>query len=126
MALISENITKVRAFELACGIWQNGKVFDTPKVALVKWYSDWQDKFHQIYVNGKFAGATYSSQQRQRIVNLPSSLEVPLRIEVFVVEPEDVFTDFSDELDDSEYKQGRVKITLLRSQSLPIGSTANV
>ena len=105
MALISDGITQIRVFGLACGIWQNGKAFNTPKVCLIKWYSDWQDKFHQIYVNGRFSGATYNRRQRQRIVNLPSSLEVPLRIEVFAVEPKDAFTDFSDDLRDSnDYK----------------------
>ena len=85
MALISSGIEKVRAFELAGGIWEDGKSVAAPRIALVKWRSSWTDKFYQIYVGGQYAGATLETEQRQMVVQIPTSLETPVRIEVFAV-----------------------------------------
>ncbi len=126
MSLISEGIRKVRAFELPCGIWADGGYIGAPKVALVKWRSNHSDKLHQIYVNGRFAGLTVDSQQRQEIVRIPASFEAPVRIEVFAVEARYAHIDFSGELGVPFVGGGRVKITLLRGQNLPIGATADI
>jgi len=126
MALISNGIDKVRVFELPSGIWANGRSVSAPRTALVRWNSCWSDKFYQVYVKGQYAGVTIDSQQRQMIVQVPTSLEIPVRIEVFAVEADQADTDFSNEIDLSPAQSGRVKVTLLRGQNLPIGSTAQI
>jgi len=126
MALISSGIERVRAFELPGGIWVDGGYVGMPRIALVRWWSVWSDKFYQIYVNGQYAGVTVDSQQRQMIVQIPTSLESPVRIEVFAVEVEQADTDFSSEIDSSIDQSGRVRISVLRGQDLPIGATAQV
>jgi len=126
MVLISSGIEGVRAFELPGGIWADGRSIGTPRIALVKWQSCWSDKLYQVYVNGQYAGATVDSQQRQMIVQIPTSLEVSVLVEVFAVEAEEVDTDFSSEIDSPIGHSGRVKISFLRSQNLPIGATAQI
>ncbi|MHC4114006.1 MAG: hypothetical protein ACYSSL_01595 [Planctomycetota bacterium] len=126
MTLISSGIDKVRAFELPAGIGGDGRCVDLPRVALVKWHSTWNDKFYQIYVNGRYSGATIEPGQRQIIIQVPTSLEAPVRIEIFAVEAGDAEIDFSSELDWHAGESGRVRISLLRSQDLPIGSTVQV
>jgi hypothetical protein len=126
MALISSGIERVRAFELPDGIWADGGYDGTSRIALVRWWSAWSDKFYQIYVNGQYAGVTVDSQQRQMIAQIPTSLGSPVRIEVFAVEAEQADTDFSSEIDSSIGQCGRVRISVLRSQDLPIGATAQI
>jgi hypothetical protein len=126
MSLYSNGIDSVRAFDLPAGIGVDGRFVKEPRAALVKWRSTWRDKFHQVYVNGRYAGATTDSEQRQFIVQIPMFLECSVRIEVFAVDSEYADTDFSSELNHPSVDNGRVKITLLRSQNLPIGATANV
>jgi len=126
MALISSGIDKIRAFELPSGVWSNGKSIGLPRIALVKWRSSWSDKFYQVYINGRYAGVTIDDQQRQMIVQIPTSFETPMQIEVFAVEPEQADVDFSGEFDVPSYHSGRVRITFLRGQDLPIGSVGQV
>ena len=126
MALISSWIEKARVFELPNGVWANGRSAGCPRIALVKWQSRWSDKFYQIYVNGRYAGTTFDSYQRQMIVQMPTSLEAPVRIEVFAVEAADANTDFSSEICSSDNHSGRVRISFLRGQDLPINSTAQI
>ena len=126
MSLISNGIKSVRAYGLPAGIYADGKAPEAPRVALVKWKSTWSDKFHQVYVNGRYAGTTLDSQQRQMIVPVPTSLESPIHIEVFAVEAENAGIDFCSELAQSSINSGRVKFTLLRSQNLPIGATVDI
>jgi hypothetical protein len=90
----------------------------------VTWRSDFSNKFFQVYVNSRYAGTTLDSQQRQMLISLPASFELPVRIEVFAVEAGQADTDFSDDLDCPASLTGRVKITMLRSQNLPIDATA--
>jgi hypothetical protein len=126
MSLVENGIELVRAFGLPAGIWADGEAPEIPRVALVRWRSVWNDKFHQVYVNGQYAGTTLDSHQRQIIVPVPTSLESPIRIEVFAVEMENAYTDFSNDLVQESTDSGRVKFTLLRTQTLPVGATANV
>jgi len=60
------------------------------------------------------------------VVQIPTSLESPVRIEVFAVAAKHAHIDFSSELDMSLANSGRVRINLLRSQNLPIGATAQI
>ena len=128
MGLISNGIKKVRAFELPAGIWADGEYVETPRAALVKWSAkaNLNDKFYQVYVNGRYAGATIENQQRQMMVPIPTSLESAVRIEVFAVELEEADIDFSDELIRPPVNSGRVRISLLRSQNLPSDATAEI
>ncbi len=73
MALIGSGIENLSALELPCGIWADGEYIGSPLVVLVKWRSVWTDKFYQIYVNGQYSGTTVDSQQRQMIVQIPTS-----------------------------------------------------
>jgi hypothetical protein len=126
MTFTSNGIEKVRAFELPIGIWADGKRVGTPRTALIKWHSCLPNMFYQVYVNGQFAGATVDNQQRQMIVQIPTFLETPVRMEVFAVEAKQANTDFSNEIDTSIGQSGRVRISLLRSQNLPVGATAQI
>jgi len=126
MALISDGIDNVRAFELPAGIWADGESISAPRVALVRWYSSYSDKFYQVYVNGRYAGATVDSQQRQMFVPMPTSLETAVRIEVFAVEAGEAHIDFGGEIDSGSGQTGRVRISLLRGQNLPINSSIEV
>jgi hypothetical protein len=126
MALISNGIDRVRAFELPVGVWSSGKSVGAPRAALITWCSSWVEKHYQVYVNGQYAGVTVDSLQRQMLVRVPASFETPVRIEVFGVEADEVDTDFSDEMELSLGLSGRVRINLLRGQGLPIDSTVNI
>ena len=126
MAFVSSGIEKVRVFELPGGVWADGRCVGAPRIAIVKWRSCWSDKFHQVYVNGRYSGSTIDSQQREMIVHIPASLESPLRIEVFAVGAEEAYVDFSSELDLPPGGSGRVKISFLRHQNLPVGAIAQI
>ena len=128
MGLISSYIEEVRAFELPCGIWADGKCVKTPRAALVSWSAkaNLSDKFYQVYVNGQYAGATIDNKQRQMIVPIPTSLVSAVRIEVFAVEPDQACTDFSGELISQSATNARVRISLLRSQKLPSDATIEI
>ena len=127
MKLISKGIEKVRAFELPMGIRANGEYVESPKTALVKWADKTnQEMFYQVYVNGQYAGTTVESQQRQIIVPIPSSFETAVQIEVFAVEAEDAHLDLSNALTSPPATSGRVRISLLRSQNLPIDTSAEI
>ena len=127
MKLISNGIEKVRAFELPTGIRANGEYVESPKAALVKWTDKTnQEMFYQVYVNGQYAGATLDNHQRQMIVPIPSSFESAVRIEVFAVEAEYAHLDLNDEVDYPLTTSGRVSISLLRSQNLPIDARAEI
>ena len=126
MSLNSNSIDLVRAFDLPAGIWPDGRYVKEPRTALVKWRSTWSDKFHQVYVNGQYAGTTLYSQQRQLLVPVPTSPESPVRIEVLAVEAEDANTDFSSELERPLVDSGSIKITLIRSQNLPMSAFAEI
>jgi hypothetical protein len=126
MSLISEGIENVTARELPAGIRQDGEYVAAPRIALVRWRSSHSDMLHQVYVNGRFAGATIDAEQRQMIVQIPGSFESAVRIEVFAVPAEQAHVDFGSEIAQPPVDSGRVKISLLRSQNLPAGATANV
>jgi hypothetical protein len=126
MGLISNGIERVRAFELAGGIWADGDSVDVPRLALVRWYSSWSDKLYQVYVNGRFAGTTVDYEQREMAVHVPTSFTTAVRIEVFAVEPADSVRDFSADIYLVNGECGRVRIRLLRRQGLPHSGTLRI
>jgi hypothetical protein len=93
---------------------------------LVTWRSDLEGKLHQVYVNGRYAGVTLDTNQRQLVVQLPSSFESAVRLEVVGVEPNEAHVDFAGQLDSAATDHARVRLVLLRSQSLPFGAVVNI
>ncbi len=126
MGLISEGIIGVRAFELPAGVWKDGDSVGVPRTVLLRWQSSWQDKFYQVYVNGRYSRTSRDTKQRRMFVQLPSSFSSSVRIEVFAVDACEAETDFSSELDSYGGKSGRVKIGLLREQELALGARVNI
>jgi hypothetical protein len=125
MSLVVEGISKVRVFDVPAGIWPGGEYFTCPRVAVVRWHSDWTDKLYQVYVNGSHAGTTVDANQRRLVVPVSSSPVTAVRIEVFAVEPWFAHIDFSSELTQVT-GTGRVKLRVLRSQLLPLGSVIQI
>lgn len=125
MSLITDGIERVRAFELPAGIWPDGDCFGCPRVALVKWRSNWTDKLYQVYVNGQLAGTAVDPNQRQLVVPAPSSSLTAVRVEIFAVESRYAYIDFRDELR-RVTNTGRVRLRILRSQLLPLGSVIQI
>jgi hypothetical protein len=126
MGLISEGIEQVVAFRLPVSMGEDGGSLCASREALVRWKSSWQDKFHQVYINGSFGGVTSDAEQRQMVVQLPTSFLSSVRIEVFAVSGSEADTDFSSHLEGSTGQSGRVKISLLREQKLPADSRAEI
>jgi hypothetical protein len=118
MTLLSQNISKVRAFALPAGAKADGQAQQLTGAAVVKWRSAYGDKLHQVYVNGKFAGATADMQQRQIIVPIPLSAQTAVRIEVFAVEPKFADVDFSNQLIADNIQIGRAKIEFAKTDNL--------
>lgn len=125
MSLIADGINRVRVFDVPAGIWTNGDYFACPRAAIVDWHSDWTDKLHQVYVNGRRSGATIDVNQKQLVVHLPDSPATAVRVEVFAVEPQSAHIDFRSELSQAA-DTGRVKLQILRSQFLPLGATIQI
>lgn len=125
MGLVSSGIDRVRAYALAVGVRADGSAVDEPLSVLVKWRSEHEDKFCQIYVNGELAGVTTDLEQRGMIVPIRSAWSSAVRIEVFAVEPSEAHIDFSSQLP-SRQQGGRIRLSLLRSMALPFEGTAQV
>jgi len=125
MSLITDGISKVRVLDVPAGIWPDGDYFACPRIAIVRWHSDWTDKLHHAYVNGSHAGTTVDVNQRQLVVPVPGSPATAVRIEVFAVEPRYAHIDFGNELSQIT-NTGRVLLRILRSQQLPFDSTIQI
>jgi hypothetical protein len=82
--------------------------------------------FHQVYLNGRFAGATVDAEQRRLVVQTPGSLKRAVRVTVIAVAAADAHIDFASHLEDAVVRSGRVRLTWLRSQTVPLGATANI
>lgn len=126
MGLTSNGIEFVRAYELPGGIRSDGGYVGAARRTLVKWRSSLAGKFYQVYVNGRYAGATNDSEQRQMVVQIQTSLGSAVRIEVFAVEFDEVDKDLGEQIAELQAGNGRVRIVMLRSQSLPIDAEAEV
>jgi hypothetical protein len=124
MSLISNGINSIQAFSIAVGSWPDGREIQAPQTAMVKWHSILKDVYYQVYVNGRYSGTTFDTEQRQMIVPVPTSFNSAIRIEVFAVQPKHADMDLSHEISESITDGGRVKISLLRGQNLPAGATA--
>ncbi len=125
MTVISEEISRVRAFALPAGVSCDGQANQLAGVVLVKWHSTYSDMLYQVYVNGKFAGVTIEPAGRELIVPIPLSQETAVRIEVFAVAPQFADVDFSDELDAGQIQAGRVRVKFPRTDNLPINGSVD-
>ena len=125
MAIYRKGIEDVRVFSLPDGITADGSHAGISTTALVTWRSSHTERLHQVYLNGRLAGTTIDCRQRQLAVQAPTSFQSALCVEVVAVEASDAHVDHADELDPPS-TTGRVRLSLLRSQTLPIGAQANV
>jgi hypothetical protein len=126
MSFARAGIENVRVLVLPDGVAADGRYAAVSRTALVSWHSSHPGLYHQVYVNGRWAGATLDAEQRQLVVHTPSSFQTAVRVEVIAVTPEEAHLDFSRELSWPPADSGRVRLTILRSQTLPIEATANV
>ncbi len=126
MGLVSEGIDRVRVFSVPVGVYRDGDRVRAPRVAIVRWRSEWLDKLHQIYVGGRLGGTTLTCEQREMAIAFPSFGGRPVRVEVFAVRPADADIDFGEELEGGEDRSGRVSIRILRSQGLPAAAQVNI
>jgi hypothetical protein len=125
MSFVESGIDRVRAFGLASGIGADGEYVNEPLSVLVKWRSEHEDKLHQVYVNGRFAGVTKYPRQRSMVVGICSRNWSAAQIKVYGVSPAQGDVDFSDEIEMSE-NTGRVRIEWPRYLSLPFKGTTEV
>jgi hypothetical protein len=120
-----EDIKNVRVFALPDGIAADGSYAAISAAVLVTWRSAHAGMLHQVYLNGRFAGVTIDAEQRQLVIQPPTSFQSAVCVEVVAVEPKDAHTDFAEALDQRP-AGGRVRLRILRSQTLPLGATADV
>jgi hypothetical protein len=126
MSFSREGIQDVRVHPLPDAVAPDGQAVGISRSALVTWHSDLKGRFYQVYVNGRLAGTSVNTHQRQMVVQTPSSFESAVHVEVVSVEPTEAHVDFSAQLDAPSYLSTRVRLTLLRSQSLPLDGAFNV
>jgi hypothetical protein len=125
MSFARSGIENVRALVLPEGVAADGRCAAFSRTALVTWHSSCAGMCHQVYLDGRWAGATLDAEQRQLVVHFPSSFLSAVRVEVIAVEPQDAHVDFSQALE-RPVGSGRVRLVLLRRQTLPRAATANV
>ena len=126
MPFMRHGIRNVRVFALPDGVWADGRRATAFGIAVVTWRSSHGGMFHQVYLNGRFAGVTLDSQQRRLAVQAPGSFRSAVRVTVIAVAPADAYADFADDLEQATVSSGRVRMSLLRSQTLPLNATANI
>jgi hypothetical protein len=126
MGFVRDGIENVRVLVLSDGVAEDGQCAGVSRAALVTWHSPHAGMLHQIYVNGVFAGAAVDTEQRKAIVQLPALRQSAARVVVIAVEPAEADVNFADELEPAVPDTGRLRITLVRSQTLPIGATVNI
>ena len=125
MSFVSDGIDRVRAFGLAAGVSADGRTVDAPQSVLVKWRSEYKDKLHQVYINGKFAGVTGSCRERMMVVAIPSEHTTAVCIEVYAVDSSRGNVDFSEDIK-LVNQACRVRIQWPRFLSLPFEGCANI
>jgi hypothetical protein len=126
MSLVRAGIENVRVLVLPDGVTADGQCAAVSRAALVAWHSSLEGMYYQAYVNGRFAGATLDAEQRQLVIHAPSSFQAAVRVEIVAVEPKDAHSDHADEIELPAAGTGRIRLTILRGQSLPVAATANV
>ena len=126
MSFLREGIDHVRVFPLPDGVATDGRSAAVSRAALVTWSSSHTEELYQVYAGGQFAGATIDVEQRSLIIQAPSSFQSAVRVEVIAVEPKEDHVNFAGQLERPVVESGRVKLTFLRSQALPIDARINI
>jgi len=126
MPFLRAGIENVRAVVLPDAVAADGSSASFARMALVTWKSRLEGMLYQAYVNGSLAATTLHPQQRQLVIEIPSSFEAAVHVEVVAAEPTEAHRDFAGEIDYSTVLGARVRLTLLRSQSLPAEAMANI
>ncbi|MFO8014797.1 MAG: hypothetical protein R6X20_15995 [Phycisphaerae bacterium] len=100
MSHTTDGITHVRVRPLALDLAPDGAQAG-PGAIEVTWQSTHEDRWHQVYVNGRLAGVTALPADRRLVVTVPAGRRgrhEMLRVEVAAVEAADRRTDFADAL----------------------------
>ncbi|MEA3368480.1 MAG: hypothetical protein U9R68_10250 [Planctomycetota bacterium] len=100
MSCTTDGITHVRVRPLALDLAPDGTVAG-PGAVEVTWHSTHEDRWHQVYVNGRLAGVSTLPADRRLAVTVPagrSGRHEMLLVEVAAVEAPDRWTDFADTL----------------------------
>jgi hypothetical protein len=126
MSFVCEGIDRVRVLMLPDGTADDGQGASVSRSTLVMWRSCHSAMLHQIYVNDRFAGVTVDVEQRRLVIPSPCSLESAVRVQVVAVEPAEADVDFAGQLEQVIVNDGRIRLTLLRSQSLPAAATVDI
>ena len=126
MAFSRDGIEDVRACVLPDGIGLDGRAAALSRSVLVTWHSRLEGVLYQVYVNGRLAGVTVDTYQRQMVVGAPSSFEAAVHVEVVAVEPREAHVDFADQIDRPSHLGARVRLVVLRGQDLPPHAALNI
>ncbi len=126
MSFSREGIEDIRVSPLPDAIAADGRGAVFSRAALVTWRSVLGARLCQVYVNGRLAGATLDPRQRRLVIQAPSSLASAVQVDVVAVAPEEAHVDFASQVAQSSVGKARVRLTFLRSQSLPAHAAANV
>ena len=126
MSFWREGIEDIRAVVMPDATAPEGRGAAFSRAVLVTWRSVLEGVLYQVYVNGHWAGVTLDSQQRQLLVQAPSSFQAAVQVEVVAVDPEQGHVDFASEISQPSVDSARIRLTLLRSQSLPACAVANL
>lgn len=126
MLFLRKGIEDIRTITLPDAVAADGRCGAISRAALVMWRSSLEGMLYQVYVNGRLAGATIDTEQRQLVIQSPTSFQSAVRIEVVAVEPREAHVDFAREIGRYGICSARVKLMLLRSQDLPAEATMNI
>ena len=126
MPFLRAGIENVRVVVLPDAVAADGSSDSFSRTALVTWKSRLEGMLYQVYVNGSLAATTLHPQQRQLVIEIPSSFEAAVHVEVVAAEPTEAHRDFAGEIDYSTVLGVRARLTLLRSQSLSAEAMANI
>lgn len=126
MSFVRDGIDRVRVLVLPDGARDDGRGAAVLRSALVTWRSCQSAMLHQIYINGRRAGTTIDVEQRRLVIQSPFSRQSAVRVEVIAVEPAEAHVDFAGQLGQAIVSDGRVRLKLLRCQTLPAGATVNI
>jgi hypothetical protein len=113
----TSGINNLRCIFLAAGVGASGAAVNEPLSCLVSWRSEHEDKFYQVYVNGRPAGVTVNIKQRKMVVPLRLLKGRANKIEVVAVDAAQKNIDLSPQL--KAVMAGRLKVSMPRSMSLP-------
>ena len=125
MAYNTEHISRVRAMGFPAGTQGGAEMVSLPGLVMVSWRSEETDKLFQVYVNGRWSGATAHPRQRKLLVEYEHSHTTA--IEVVGVQPNEKNVNFADELAGFTEADGcHAVIHWPRRGVLPLGSRVMV